>query len=155
MLRPVSPARPIAALLTLAVLGVAGCTDEPAGSSPSPGASATAPPTEDVPRQVKGQYTYQNAGLYANVRFAPDGGATLVIRNDTGRTLPRPGLYVQHAATGREIDGRVLNAAPIPDGEVGTFDVAFPPEVRPDTIGLLILLIGPDNYGAFVPPAAG
>jgi hypothetical protein len=52
-------------------------------------------------------------------------------------------------------NGKDWESISIPDGKTGDFKVTFPPEVRPDTIGLLILLIGPDNYGAFVPPAAG
>jgi hypothetical protein len=54
----------------------------------------------------------------------------------------------------REIDGKVLASTAIANGKVSTFDVTFPPSVRPDTIGLLILVLGTDNYGAFIPPAA-
>jgi hypothetical protein len=142
-------------LLLLAVLA-AGCTsDGDDGGASSGPPSVTDTPTEAPPAAVKGAYSYANAGLNASVRFDPSGGATLEIDNDTGRTLPKPGLYVENASTGKEIDGKVLSSAAVPDGKTSTFDVTFPPEVRPDTIGLLILLFGPDNYGAFVPPAAG
>jgi hypothetical protein len=144
------------ALLVLAALLAAGCTGEgDDGGSPGPASSAPATATETTPVAVRGAYSYSNAGLRASVRFEPGGGAVLEIENDTGRTLPKPGLYVENASTGKEIDGKVESSAAIPDGETSTFDVTFPPEVRPDTIGLLILLIGSDNYGAFVPPAAG
>lgn len=148
--------RGFAALLVLVAVLAAGCTsdgDDGAPSSPPP--SATDTPTETVPVAVKGAYSYSNAGLRASVRFEPSGGATLEIENGTGRTLPKPALYVENASTGKEIDGKVLSSAAVPDGKTSTFDVTFPPEVRPDTIGLLILLLGTDNYGAFVPPAAG
>jgi hypothetical protein len=148
--------RGFAALLVLAAILAASCTgdgDDGGPSTQSPSATATA--TEPVPEPVKGAYSYSNAGLRASVRFEPSGGATLEIANDTGRTLPKPALYVENASTGKEIDGKVLSSAAIPDGKTSTFDVTFPPEVRPDTIGLLILLLGSDNYGAFVPPAAG
>jgi hypothetical protein len=144
-----------AALLLLVAVLSAGCTsdgDDGASNGPS---SATATASETVAAPVKGEYSYSNAGLNASVRFDPSGGATLEIDNDTGRALPKPGLYVENASTGKEIDGKVLSAAAVPDGKTSTFDVTFPPEVRPDTIGLLILLFGPDNYGAFIPPAAG
>jgi hypothetical protein len=110
--------------------------------------------TESIPPPIEDEYSCSNAGLNARVKFEAGGKATLTIENDTGRILPKPALYVEHAATGREIAGRVVSSTAIPDGKTSTFDVTFPPEVRPDTIGLLILLIGPDNYGAFVPPAA-
>jgi hypothetical protein len=42
-----------------------------------------------------------------------------------------------------------VDAAPVPAGQTATFDAAFEGvEVR--NIGLLILLFGRDNYGAFV-----
>lgn len=148
--------RRFAALLALAAILAAGCTNDrdDGGSSKSP-PSATATATETPVVPIKGEYSYSNAGLNASVRFEPSGGATLEIDNDTGRTLPKPSLYVENASTGKEIDGKVLSSSAIPDGKTSTFEVTFPPEVRPDTIGLLILLLGPDNYGAFVPPAAG
>jgi hypothetical protein len=144
------------ALFALAAIVATGCTgDGEDGGSAGPPSSAPPTATETTPVAVKGAYSYSNAGLRASVRFEPGGGAVLEIENDTGRTLPKPGLYVEDASTGKEIDGKVVSSAAIPDGETSTFDVTFPPEVRPDTIGLLILLVGPDNYGAFVPPAVG
>jgi hypothetical protein len=148
--------RGFAALLVLVAILAAGCTsDGDDGGPSSPTSSVTASASETVPVAVKGEYSYSNAGLNATVKFEPSGGATLEIDNGTGRTLPKPALYVENASTGKEIDGKVVSSAAIPDGKTSTFDVTFPPEVRPDTIGLLILLLGSDNYGAFVPPAAG
>ena len=145
--------RKLASFLVIASTITAGCTGSGTDGNPP---STDRPPatTESIPPPIQDEYSYSNAGLNARVKFEGSGRATLEIENDTGRTLPKPGLYVEHAATGREINGRVVSSAAIPDGETSTFDVTFPPEVRPDTIGLLILLIGPDNYGAFVPPAA-
>ena len=148
--------RGFAALLVFVAILAAGCTSDGDDGGPSNGpSSATPSASETVPVAVKGEYSYSNAGLNASVRFEPSGGATLEIDNGTGRTLPKPALYVENASTGKEIDGKVVSSAAIPDGKTSTFDVTFPPEVRPDTIGLLILLLGSDNYGAFVPPAAG
>jgi hypothetical protein len=144
----------LAALLVLVAV-VVGCTggdDGSASSTTSPAAASSTPAGVATPKA--GAYSYANAGLNATVKFGA-GAATLTIRNDTGRTLEKPGLYVEDATSGKELDGKVAAAAPIPDGKTSAFKVTFPPEVRPDTIGLLILLIGPDNYGAFVPPAAG
>jgi hypothetical protein len=53
--------------------------------------------------------------------------------------------------TGKHIDGKVPDAKPVADGEQTTFQVQFPPEVTPKSLGLVILLFGGDNYGAFAP----
>ena len=156
MPRLVSKILRISSLLALAAALAVGCTNANGEGSPPtskpPSASTTSP--VDVP--LKGEYSYANAGLNATVKFVPGGsGATLSVKNATGRTIPKPGLYILTASAGKQVNGKVESSAPIPDGKTGDFKVTFPPEVRPDTIGLLILLIGPDNYGAFVPPAAG
>jgi hypothetical protein len=154
------PVRSIAAFAVLASLFAAGCSGGSSdGGSPS-AATSTAPATSSstapVPVARQGEYSYVNAGLDATVKFGSSGGgATLTLKNSTGRTLEKPGLYVEQAATGKQINGKVVSAAPVGDGRTSTFRVTFPPDVHPDTIGLLILLIGPDNYGAFVPPASG
>ena len=154
MHRPMSPPRTIVAFAVLASLLGAGCSGN-ANGSPSGAASspAAATSTAEAPVAQKGEYSYVNAGLNATVKFAGGGAATLTLANSTGRTLEKPGLYVEQASTGKQIDGKVVAAAPVADGKTSTFHVTFPPDVRPETIGLLILLIGPDNYGAFVPPA--
>ena len=153
MPRPVTRPRTIAAVLLLASVAVVSCTRGDDGATPSGSSQPASSPPQSVPAPRAGEYTYTNAGLNATVKFGAD-GATLTVRNGTGRTLERPGLYVEDATSGKEVDGRVAGASPIPDGKTSAFKVTFPPDVRPDTIGLLILLIGADNYGAFVPPAA-
>ncbi len=45
----------------------------------------------------------------------------------------------------------MLDAQPVEDGAQATFQVQFPPEVTPKSLGLVILLFGSDNYGAFAP----
>jgi hypothetical protein len=53
--------------------------------------------------------------------------------------------------TGARHDGTVGAGAPIPDGDSATFQMTFPDEVKPRTIGLVILLFGDSNYGAMAP----
>lgn len=80
--------------------------------------------------------------------------ATMDVRNATGADLASPALYVI-AGTGDRVDGIIPDATSIADGESATFRVTFPAEVTPKTIGLVILLFGDSNYGAFAPvPAA-
>lgn len=76
---------------------------------------------------------------------------TMVVDNGADHDLARPDLYVLDGSTGKQIDGKVLDAQPIPQGGKQTFKVQFPPEVNEKEIGLVLLLFGPDNYGAFAP----
>jgi len=110
-------------------------------TGPSPAVTFTGPPGTGV-------YEYANAGL--NVTLEIDGNeGTLTIENGTGRELPEPDLYILDARDGSRIEGEVVDPAPIPAGQAATFAAAFDGiEVR--NIGLVILLLGQDNYGAFV-----
>ena len=149
--------RTAAACLALALTGAlaAGCTDD-AESPPqdTPVESPDATETEDVQQAIKGKYLYQNAGLRATAEFEGSSGE-LVIVNRTGRELPEPFLYVREAENGARVDGTMDGSSPIPDGNNDRFRFEFPPEITPQTIGLLFLVLGEDDYGAFIPPAAG
>lgn len=103
--------------------------------------TATGPPGTAV-------YRYANAGLAATIRL--DGGAgTLEIENGTGRELPPPDFYILDGRDGSRVKGEVRDPTSIPDGQTMTFDVSFS-DLEIDNIGLVILLMGRDNYGAFV-----
>jgi hypothetical protein len=145
--------RPDARLLVpVAVFAVlsAACTDNaeestaslgPTGSSPAVAATSIA--------QGTGVYVYENAGLTATLDLRA-GAGTLRIDNHTGRELSRPDFYLLDARDGRRVDGTVENASATANGATSEFDVTFSGlEVR--NIGLAVLLIGRDNYGAFVP----
>lgn len=106
----------------------------------TPGQTATGPPGTAV-------YRYTNPGLVATMSLDGDSG-TLAIENDTGRDLPRPGFYILDARSGDRVNGQVKGAVSIPNGETKTFRVSFGALGMKD-IGLVILLIGHDNYGAF------
>ncbi|HEU4354093.1 MAG TPA: hypothetical protein VFT27_00750 [Actinomycetota bacterium] len=139
------------------VLALTACTggDEPIGGSSgasggTAGTGATAPsgPTGTISvRPGSSVYRYVNAGLQAVLDLDAD---TLEIRNETGSGLAKPGFYVLDARDGSQVDGQVRDPAGIPTGETATFDVALDGiELR--NIGLVVLLVGPDNLGAFVP----
>jgi hypothetical protein len=74
---------------------------------------------------------------------------TMDVKNDSDNDLDAPGLYVLDAADGHEVDGTVLDAAPVAAGDTASFDVRLD-DLSVDDIGLLVLLFGADNYGAFV-----
>jgi hypothetical protein len=141
-------------LAPMAVLGVlaAGCTgsaDAGDGGSERPSAAVSEPSVASTSvAPGTGVYVYQNAGLTATLELAA-GAGTLEIDNKTGRELAPPSFYLLDARDGRRVDGVVDATAATPNETTATFDVAFSGlEVR--NIGLAVLLIGQDNYGAFV-----
>jgi hypothetical protein len=106
----------------------------------TPEPTATGPPGTAV-------YRYANPGLVATMRLDGDSD-TLTIENDTGGELPPPGFYILDASTGDRVGGEVKDPTVIPSGETTTFRVSFSGLGIKD-IGLVILVIGHDNYGAF------
>jgi hypothetical protein len=95
-----------------------------------------------------GTFTYENVGV--TVRFDVEGSVgTLEVDNRSGLDLDRPDIYVVDAVDGHEIAVDVRQSAPVADGDTATFDVSLG-EADVDQIGLLVLLFGTDNYGAFV-----
>jgi len=118
-----------------------GTTGSGSGSETvTPEATATGPPGTAV-------YRYANPGLLATMSLDGDSG-TLAIENDTGRELPPPGFYILDARTGDRVGGEVKDPTSIPNGETKTFKISFGGLAIKD-IGLVILLVGHDNYGAF------
>ena len=92
-------------------------------------------------------YRYANPGLVATMGLDGDSG-TLTMENDTGAELPPPGFYILDASTGDRVIGEVKDPTVIPIGETRTFRISFSGLGIRD-IGLVILVIGHDNYGAF------
>ncbi|HZP89479.1 MAG TPA: hypothetical protein VFC04_00600 [Actinomycetota bacterium] len=143
-----SPSR-ILVLIALAAT-VTACTHDGGsggGGRSSTGASPGASPTFVAPPGTS-LYVYSNAGLVATMELRGDRG-TLKIQNQTGRELPAPGFYLLAATDGHRVPGTVSGAAPVPSGATESFPVSFE-GLRDQDIGLVILLMGHDNYGAFV-----
>ena len=124
------------------------CTGGDGGPTGSTGASSTseAPTLAQSFTGAPGTATYEyaNEGLLVTVDLDGSDG-TLEVENDSEHDLDPPGLYVEDAVDGHEIDGEVVDSAPVGAGESATFD-----DITVDDIGLLVLLFGADNYGAFV-----
>jgi hypothetical protein len=130
---------PLAVLLlslSVACTGAAGKGDGTGKGSPEP---VLRPGNSGV-------YRYENAGLSATLDLRK---GTLEIENDTGRPLGEPAFYVLGATDGHRVDGRVIDPTRIPDGKTVTFAVELD-GIAPKDIGLAILVLGGDNYGAFV-----
>jgi len=141
-------------LLAAFVLGACTSNNPPPASKSSTPASPASTDTSPAPVGPVGDYTYENAGVIAAVKYAPD-KSTLTVTNHTGAEIPAPGVYMLDARDGHRIAGTVENSAPVPGGTSQDFTVTFAQQVDEANVGLLILLIGHANYGAFVPPTAG
>ncbi len=139
--------------MLVVALGVACTGDGDDGQTPAQTASPTSPVPAGPVRFEPGAYRYEFGGVTADLRF--DGSdATMDVENASGAELAAPSLYVVDGSGAHE-DGVVADAAPIPDGEDATFVVTFPDGVTAETIGLVILLFGDANYGAFAPVPVG
>jgi hypothetical protein len=148
-------------MLALALaLALAACTggngqgDGATGATAGTGATGPTGPTGPTPVETftgppgTAVYSYANAGLKVTLRIDGNEGV-LEVENGTGRDLPGPAFYILDARDGSRIDGGVSEPSAIPDGETAAFDVSFEGiEIR--NIGLVFLLLGEDNYGAFV-----
>jgi hypothetical protein len=148
MPRPMKPTGRLVALLCVA-MALGACTGGDGGEDGGPTGSTGPSTTSEVPTPAQSftgapgtaTYEYANEGLLVTV--------TLEVENDSGHDLDPPGLYVEDAVDGHEIDGEVVDSAPVGAGDSATFDVTLD-DITVDDIGLLVLLFGADNYGAFV-----
>jgi hypothetical protein len=135
----------------------AGCTggdDQP----PASGGSASPTPEGVTSKNVAvefqpGKYFYQYNNVSASLTME-SGGSTLEVKNNSGQDLGKPGMYVL-SQDDKRYEGSVEEAEVIPDGQSASFTVAFPEQVKPDTVGLMVLLFGGSNYGAMKPLPVG
>lgn len=154
MPRPMKPTGRLVALLCLAI-ALGACTGDDGGGNGS--TASTGPSTTgQVPTPAQtftgapgtATYEYANEGLLVTLDLNGSNG-TLAVENDSEHDLDPPGLYVEDAVDGHEIDVQVVDSAPVAAGEQASFDVKLD-GITVDDIGLLVLLFGADNYGAFV-----
>ena len=151
MPRPMKPTGRVVVLLLLAI-ALGACTGDDGDATAPTGPS----PTSDVPTPAEtftgapgtAVYEYANEGLLVTLELDGSEG-TLQVDNGSANDLDAPGVYVKDAVDGHEIDGEVLASTPVGAGERATFDVTLD-GVTVDDIGLLVLLFGADDYGAFV-----
>lgn len=135
-------------LAVAATLLAGACTGAKGKQSASPSStSPSAPPTIVAPPGTA-VYLYANTGLVATLELKGDQG-TLSIQNKTGRDLPPPSFYLLAGTDGHRVEGSVEGATDVPDGQTMKFKVSFT-GLDPKNIGLAVLLMGQDNYGAFV-----
>ena len=142
--------------LVAAALLLGACTrNDPTPPASSDGSTSSTAPSSVEPTSPgqTGAYTYENAGVIADVKYSSD-KSTLTVTNHTGAEIPAPGIYMLDARDGHRIAGTVEDSAPVPAASSQDFTVTFAQPVDEANVGLMILLIGHANYGAFVPPTA-
>jgi hypothetical protein len=144
----------LAAVLLSACTSNDGSGDTPPTSSGSGSSTQPSSVTSSTPPGSHTDYTYENAGVIAAVKYAPD-KSTLTVTNHTGAEIPAPGIYMLDARDGHRIAGTVENSEPVPAASSKDFTVTFAEQEDQANVGLMILLIGHANYGAFVPPTTG
>ena len=151
MPRPMKPTGRVVVLLLLAI-ALGACTgddgDATAPSGPSPTSDVPTPAQTFTGAPGTAVYEYANEGLVVTLELDGSEGS-LEVDNGSTNDLDPPDVYVEDAVDGHEVDGEVVNSAPVAAGERATFDVTLD-GVTVDDIGLLVLLCGADNYGAFV-----
>jgi hypothetical protein len=151
MPRPMKPTRRVVVLLFLAIT-LGACTgddgDATAPSGPSPTSDVPTPAQTFTGAPGTAVYEYANEGLLVTLELDGSEG-TLRVDNGSANDLDVPGVYVKDAVDGHEIDGEVIASTPVAAGERATFDVRLD-GITVDDIGLLVLLFGADDYGAFV-----
>ena len=147
MPQPMKPTGRLVVPVVVLGLALAACTrdDEGNGDGASGASGGTGEPSPTI-SVAPGVYLYANAGLVVTLDLD---ALTMEVDNGTGRALPKPDFYVLHATDGAQVDGRVVDATGVPGGETATFAVELS-GIALDDIGLAVLLMGKDNYGAFV-----
>lgn len=136
-LRTITPAL----LLTLS-LSAAACTSAGNGRDP-----ASASPSLEV---EPGAYVYRRPGIEATFELRGDAG-TLVVLNETGFPLDDPGVYLLDARDGSRVEAEVTDPASVPDGRTRGFEVEVPDAPEAKHVGLVVLMVGDDDFGAFAP----
>lgn len=147
------------AVIGVAVLSMAACTRDDASPDAGQGSPRTSPP----PVTSAEAYVFTDAaGIEA--RLTLDGeseglgevdGAVLVVVNETPTELPEPGIFVLDARDGARTPWTVVGSAPVPPGDRAEFAVERPSVPEAKHLGLVVMLFGGEDYGAFVPPRPG
>lgn len=144
------PTGRLASLALVLALVLAACTGDDGGGrttgSGDGGNGGDGPPETISVAPGATVYRYVNAGLAVTLDLD---ASTLEVENGTGRELPEPGFYVLDASDGTQVDGQVNGATAVPEGETASFTVQLD-GIALEDIGLVVLLMGKDNYGAFV-----
>jgi hypothetical protein len=149
------------ALIALVAVLLGACTSDGNGGGGKPsatgggGTAGTGPGGETAIQPVgtgasntTATYEYLNAGLKVTMNIDGETG-TMEVDNGTDHDVGKPSFYLLNATTGERSDGKLTGGSVVDAGGDATFDVSLE-GTKIDDIGLVVLLLGRDNYGAFV-----
>lgn len=131
-----------ALLIALLHSGGAACT------SPNNDPRVSRSPSLEV---APGAYVYLSDEIEATFELRGGDEGTLSVLNRTAFPLDDPGVYLLDARDGSRVDAEVIDAAPVPDGETREFEVAIPGAPEAKHVGMIVLLAGDADLGAFAP----
>jgi hypothetical protein len=142
----------LAVPIALVGLLATGCTggDGSTVASGSTPASTSASQSSGPVTITPGHFRYSNAGLTVTLELKESTG-TMEVDNGSGHDLGKPRLVIVDGVTTKQWDDRIAGAEPIPDGQQATFQIQLPAGVTAKSLGLINLIFGSDNYGAFAP----
>jgi hypothetical protein len=134
--------------MLLLALTASACQGEGGASPPAgnPGSGET-----ESPAAPPGSYVYDAYGIRATLEPGDGESWTLKISNKTGSSLAKPGIYALDARDGHQIKGTVEGSSQLNNGQSKEFAVTFAEPLDARNTGLVVLLIGAANWGAFRP----
>jgi len=139
-----------AVLIAMLVVAGAACTGGSASTDATPPSSASPLPTTNVDAKiVPGVWTYDLRGLKATFTWR-DGPPALTVKNGTGIEVGAPAVYVVTQDQHR-VDGSIDGSVPLADGAQGQYIVTFPGDLQREDVGLVVLELGDENWGALAP----
>lgn len=140
-------------MLALAALlvGAAACTGDGDATDTGPTSpTASALPTTDLDVTfVPGEWTYEYLGVKAAFEWK-DGPAILTVKNASGAEVGAPAIYVV-TQDQRHVDGKTDLSEPLANDATGEYTVTFPGDLQPADAGLIVLMLGDENWGALSP----
>jgi hypothetical protein len=141
------PVRTLIVVLAFAAVACTGGTSSTDTTAPS---SASPLPTTNLDVTiVPGVWTYDLRGLKATFVWK-EGPATLAVKNGSGRDVGAPAIYVVTQEQKR-VEGSLDGSVPLADGAQGMYAVTFPGDLKREDVGLVVLELGDENYGALAP----
>lgn len=142
----------LAVAVLAAIVPLAACERADPGPSPTVSTVPSGAPSPSPTFSAEGYLYTSKEGLRALATFGGD-TPSLEIENATGAPLAAPGLYVLDARTGEVIEVAVSPRRGVRDGVRREFTLRPDRDVAPGQIGLVVLTIGGEDRGAFLPPA--
>jgi len=143
--------RTLLVVLALAALsGAVACTSDGTTETSATSVSASPLPTTDVNVTfLPGEWTYAYLGVVAAFEWK-DGPPTLTVKNGSGREVGAPSVYVV-TQDQRQVAGKLDGSMPLADGATGEYTVTFPDDLKVEDVGLIVLKLGDENWGALSP----